>query len=112
MAKFVASVNIPGYLPESDTPVFDTPAEAWRYLAEERERGEDDAYEPGDPEGFSETVDELKQRAEAVEGSELFGVGTVYGDTPGYDGNYDLGLVYRVSPVSDAEAAEIESLQY
>lgn len=51
---FLATVNVPGYLPEdNDPPVFDTPQEAWQYLADERERGEDSAdYSDFDPDRF------------------------------------------------------------
>jgi hypothetical protein len=37
MTKFVATVNVPGYLPQEDEPaVFDTAREAWAYLRDER----------------------------------------------------------------------------
>ncbi len=106
--KYVASVSIPGYLPEGDTPVFDTPAEAWSYLADERERGEDDTYNPGDAEEYTETVAELRKRAAIARELNDTDGGVIYGDTPGYDGDHDLGLAYVVSAVSDADAAEID----
>jgi hypothetical protein len=99
--KYVASINTPGYLPEGDTPVFDTPGEAWAWLADERKRGEEDAGDLGDT--FSETVDRL---------SEQDSVGVVYAATPGYSGRHDLGLAYCVTTATDEEAAEIEALQY
>lgn len=95
--KYVATINVPGYLPtDDDPPVFDTPAEAWQYLADERRRGEDDS---GDG-VYSETVRELDTLASTAgvtckcNGCSL---GTVYGDTPGYEGDHDLGLAYSVS---------------
>lgn len=103
---YVATINIPGYLPQDDEPpVFDTPAEAWQYLADERERGEDSAYVEGDSEEYSATYTNLKaiaaHCAAGMPGDthpvNLDGTGTVYGDTPGYDGNHDLGLAYCVT---------------
>jgi hypothetical protein len=97
---YVATVNTPGYLPDStdEPPTFDTASAAWSYLADERRRDEDNATEidePGPDElPYSETVDALDAYASA-------GVteGTVYGSTPGYDGSHDLGLAYTVTPV-------------
>jgi hypothetical protein len=88
---YLATENVPGYLPQDDDPpVFGTPAEAWEYLAGERRRGEDDT--PGDV--YSDTVDELEAAAASL------GEGTVYGATPGYDGDHDLGLAYSVTLVA------------
>lgn len=92
---YVAYINIPGYLPEGDHPAFDTAAEAWTWLAEERERAEEGSAD-GAGDGFSATVDRLRELA-ADPGTEA--VGTVGGDTPGYQGRYDLGLVYTVARV-------------
>lgn len=87
--RFLATISVPGYLPmDDDPPVFDTSGEAWDYLADERVREEEAAYNPGDDEDFSDTIAEL---AGSV------GVGTLYGATPGYDGDHDLGLAYSVS---------------
>ena len=91
--QYVATISVPGYLPMDDEPaVFETIAEAWEYLAEERERAEDDAYSSTDElEEFeySDTVNALHRAT---------GVGTtVYGDPPGYEGDHDLGLAYSVS---------------
>lgn len=103
---FVATINVPGYLPmDDDPPTFETAHEAWAYLAGEREHAEDD-YEG---EAYSDTRESL-----AVLGTDAHwqgevaawlsehnlsrdGTGTVYGDTPGYDGDHDLGLAYTVS---------------
>lgn len=101
--KYVATISTPGYLPQDDEPpTFDTAREAWEYLADERERGEDSAelldatatlvglnriamgsrWQNGTPTEFGLNPD---------------GTGTVYGDTPGYDGQHDLGKAYTVS---------------
>lgn len=102
--KYVATINVPGYLPtDDDPPVFDTPAEAWQYLADERQKDEDancDVIVVPVGEEWSETVRELDTLASTAgvtcncNGCSL---GTVYGDTPGYEGDHDLGLAYSVS---------------
>lgn len=108
---YVATTSVPGYLPmDDDPPVFDTAAEAWQYLAEECARGGGD-YVPDDPEDLegpqseSATYACLQHNAE-VKAPHVCGhdtphwpdhVGTVYGSTPGYDGDHDLGLAYSVS---------------
>jgi hypothetical protein len=92
--QYVATINTPGYLPmDDDPPVFDTAREAWAYLADERERGEDDYAE--DDEDYSDTYQDLVSLANGYtkNGDEP---GTIYGPTPGYDGNHDLGLAYSV----------------
>jgi hypothetical protein len=95
---YVAIINVPGYLPTGDDPpTFDTASEAWLYLTEERERDEDEYEGPRD----SETVRELAEWSNRClnPGSEsvnFTGQGTVYGSTPGYDGDHDLGLAYSV----------------
>lgn len=91
---FVALINTPGYLPFADEPAeFETIAEAWAYLAEERLRQEDETEEFGE----SETATELRRRAEQDEPT----CDVVYGPTPGYDGGHDLGLVYTVTNKQD-----------
>jgi len=109
---FLATVNIPGYLPmDDDPPVFDTPGEAWQYLADEREHSEDSAeYLADDPDQYeySDTLRCLRYAAgtEVEYGSphedwplNADGTGVIYGDTPGYDGTHDLGLAYCVTVV-------------
>lgn len=99
MARFVATINVPGYLPmDDDPPVFDTAAEAWQYLADERRHGEEPFLSDG--EGWSDTVVEIEAMPDRdIPSSD--GTGVVYGDTPGYQGEHDLGLAYCVTRVED-----------
>jgi hypothetical protein len=128
MTRFVATVNVPGYLPmDDDPPTFDTAQEAWAYLAELRQRDEDqnDTY----PE-YTNTLEEMKalsndQNWSQDEGvdwlAEYFdvnvdGTGTVYGATPdriGPDGESDendLGLAYTVSISEEPEPATAQGV--
>lgn len=98
---YVATINVPGYLPTGDDPpVFDTPAEAWVYLESVREDAESYATDDG---VFvaSECLSDLRRIAEAAQSNSVFvpevSEGTVYGPTPGYEGDHDLGLAYTVS---------------
>ena len=83
---FIATMNTPGYLPWSDDepPLFETSTEAWEFLADERERQEDDAEE-------SDTYYVLRGYMHTGHGADV-----VYGDTPDYDGSHDLGIAYSV----------------
>lgn len=105
---YLATVNTPGYLPENDHPsTFESALEAWEYLLAEREHGEDDTYDESSPSGYSEThaflarvVAALSMQSEAEIarcGLNDDGTGVVYGGTPGYEGDHDLGLAYVVS---------------
>lgn len=100
---YVATINVPGYMPMDDEPpTFETAREAWEYLAEEREREEDDALDTESDAPYSETVTELRRHAsDKWLVCDFERVGTVYGDTPGYDGSHDLGLAYSVSAVEE-----------
>lgn len=111
--RYVAIINTPGYLPQDDEPpTFDTAKEAWEYLAAERQREEDDFTE-GD-ESYSETLGRLDDTASVAAGAALGlaewdGIGSVVGDTPGYEGSHDLGIVYSVQAVeSDEDNSEGE----
>jgi hypothetical protein len=100
---YLATINVPGYLPMDDEPpTFDTAREAWDYLRDERTRGEDDQLE-SDGDGYSATKNTLDDIAdnycEATRenyGLDFDGTGTVHGDTPG-GRIHDLGLSYTVS---------------
>lgn len=100
---FVAVINTPGYLPEAEPAEFDTVEEAWDYLATERRDAEDEAETVA--QGYSGTVNTLDTLAASVDWSTcenagvdpLTGTGTVYGPTPGYEGDHDLGVAYSVT---------------
>jgi hypothetical protein len=108
MTKYVATINTPGYLPDSDEapPTFDTPAEAWSYLAQEREDAESEAAED-DSFVASDCLIHLRDVAERAEVKSIYvpevTTGTIYGDTPGYEGDHDLGLAYSVEVAEEEE---------
>ena len=84
---FLATINVPGYLPtDNDPPVFDTAREAWEYLWDEHT----DACDYELPLADSHTFADMRNR-EAL--------GSVIMPTPNYDGDHDLGLVYSVTEV-------------
>lgn len=112
---YVAIINTPGYLPDSDSPppTFDTVREAWEYLADERKQHEDDHAESiadAIPAGYSSTVNILERLAEgnfdpSFGNIDDEGVGSVTGATPG-GSHHDLGKVYTVA------VAEPEPITY
>lgn len=107
--QYIATVNTPGYLPDStDEPaVFDTAKEAWEYLLDEYVTAWNDTeYATGDdplPPALKETYDQavatLTAWTVAPQGGYPFAdwTGTVTVPTPGYDGDHDLGLAYTVT---------------
>lgn len=104
-AKFVATINTPGYLPNSDTPppMFDDATSAWAYLAEERERAESEAYGLG-ADDAADTAGDAHRLASRSD------VGSIWLVTPGPDSDHDLGLVYGVTEVPVRAATELTIL--
>lgn len=111
---YVATINVPGYLPmDDDPPTFETPGEAWQYLRDEHAMGWNDVEVPGGlddmlPEPYlsqyRDTDDALRRHVRwASDGMvcDFEAVGTVYGPTPGHRGEHDLGLAYSVSAVEE-----------
>lgn len=102
---YVATINVPGYLPtDDDPPVFDTPSEAWEYLATERARTEEglvcnEDCENGPACPWSIHADLTDTYAELKAEGDANSLGTVYADTPGYHGDHDLGLAYTVTQI-------------
>jgi len=107
VARYVATINTPGYLPQDDDPpTFDTVHEAWHYLAEERERHEDEQEQDEGSSSYSDTALCLEHCATEVVFRCEFGrhhfpehEGSFWGPTPGTDSDHDLGLVYAVTEV-------------
>jgi hypothetical protein len=90
MTTYVATINVPGYLPmDDDPPTFDTTEEAWQYLVDEVERAWDEY--PEDNNGAA------LEAHTAMHSQDQSQTGSVVAPTPGYDGEHDLGLAYSVS---------------
>jgi len=95
--RFQASVTVPGYLPMVDEPhVFDSAAEAWGWLRDQRVNDLDDPMN-------DESDDEDECLVEIESMMDLDVRGAVYGRTPGYDGDHDLGIFYLVDEVRHAD---------
>lgn len=97
--RYIASVNVPGYLPDTEPIAFDTVEEAWDYLASCR-RDDEDNYEDVS-EGYSATVNQLEAASTRLLDADDLHLnwdytGTIRGLTPG-GAMYDLGLVYTVT---------------
>jgi hypothetical protein len=115
MSMFAAIINTPGYLPQDDEPpTFETAKEAWAYLADERQRAEDDATVDTDTGldifEYTDTLTGLRYLASAEHQpgnlredwiTHANGTGNVYGNTPGRSSDRDLGLVYSVIIAED-----------
>lgn len=100
---YLATINTPGYLPwDDEPPTFEASREAWGYLLDQRREAEDDAIMAGlgTGEGYSATLNQIERAMEDdPDYVDWEGAGTVYGTTPGYDGDHDLGLAYSVTVV-------------
>lgn len=94
---YVATMNTPGYLPMADEPdIFDTPAEAWEFLAGEREFASD----------MFEAIFDIEDDGPSVLRTRT-GEGSITLPTIGTDSTHDLGIAYSVSYVSDSELAGV-----
>lgn len=94
---FQAIMNTPGYLPWADELVeFETAREAWEYLRTQREGHLDDPMND-EPEGSED--DAVEEMTGFIDEPQL---GTVWGPTPGHDGDHDLGIAYSVIGVTYA----------
>lgn len=104
MSRYLATINTPGYLPwDDEPPTFDEAREAWEYLADERRNAEDSALEE-EGDGYSATLNTMESLGNGTldpndAGLDFDYTGSIGGDTPGYDGDHDLGLVYSVTIV-------------
>ena len=109
---YIATVNVPGYLPMDDEPaVFRVPGDGWAYLADEREWGLDGVATfdvAGDAtwvklSHLGDTNGNIGFAALRASGALAIiadgRLGTVHGPTPGSDSDHDLGLAYTVSLV-------------
>lgn len=115
---YTARIYTPGYQPmDDDPPAFESAKSAWEYLADERER-EENGIPDDTTEEYSATWHALRavvaaldaQSADEIRASGIAdsGTGAIYGDTPGYDGNHDLGQVYSVTLTPREEEEEEE----
>jgi hypothetical protein len=100
---FITTTNVPGYSPTSDPVWHQTITEAWEYHRSERY----DAFTDADvSEENDATINRLQMSADgqwepAFGVSDHNGTGTIYGTTPGYEGDHDLGLAYTVTAVQE-----------
>lgn len=92
--QYVATINTPGYLPDSDDPpTFDTPRDAWQHLVSEVDRFWDDF-----PEDTNGACVDAHSQMHNIDQSKP---GVVNAATPGYEGDHDLGVAYCVTDVTD-----------
>lgn len=94
---FRAIINTPGYLPWADeNHEFETCSQAWEYLRDQRLYHLDDPMADEDADSPDEPIEEMESYIDTDE------VGSVWGHTPGYDGDHDLGIKYSVAQVTYA----------
>ena len=97
--EFVAIVNVPGYVPDDAPQGFETPQEAWQYLADDRKYicAENDR-------------DHLSDRAWQVMNGYALNpnaqIESVLTDNPAYSGDHGLGLAYTVTQAEITEDDE------
>lgn len=92
---YVATINTPGYLPDVEPATFDTPEQAWSYLADERSDALSDLGQYDDA-----AVRAMRDAAHNVRRSQdVRMTHAVVTSTPGADPDRDLGLVYEVTEV-------------
>lgn len=112
MNLYLAAVNTSGYQPQDDDRhVFTGPRDAWRYLADERQRAEDQT--DTDDDRYSDTWRSLDYLASTDHRdgdphedwpTAPDGTGRIIGGTPGHEGSpYDLGEVYSVTVWAHAD---------
>lgn len=91
MIQFTTIINTPGYLPWAESnEEFDTCSQAWEYLIQVRTDQLDDPMPDEDHDKPDSALEEMIEHAN--EGS----LGSVWGRTPGYNGDHDLGIAYSV----------------
>lgn len=96
--KYQAVINTPGYLPDDidHVALFDSVNDAWQYLAGERAREYMDLGQAVVPiKGLDVLADQVSE-------------GTIILDTPGYDGDHDLGVAYTVVPLTDDQVKQLD----
>ncbi|GIL25480.1 hypothetical protein [Actinocatenispora comari] len=105
---YTALIHRPGCLPDTTEPPpeFDTPAEAWHYIAEQRAAEDRDLAEPcdtacGADTEHSSTYQQLAHCANRPAPTAGWdGTGTIHGPTPGADTLGDVGWCYTVEAVT------------
>lgn len=101
---YLATTSTPGYLPtDDDPPVFDTAAEAWTYLAEERAEALS-ALEDTGPDLRTRALWSAAQDARRRDDDDPASLGSLIADhTPGYEGDHDPGVAYTVTLIEAKE---------
>lgn len=104
METYVAIINVPGYLPEEEPPTFTSARQAWEYLLTDRNRFEDEWFDPDvDEPKYSVTSDQIHtmyERAawERMATEDWDGTGSVTGPDPS---NPNKAWAYEVQIVEE-----------
>ena len=95
---YLPTVNTPGYQPmDEDPPVFETAAEAWTYLAEDRAEALS-ALENVSPDLRTHALWSAASDARRRDDGDPASCGSlIAAHTPGYEGDHDLGIAYTVT---------------